>query len=165
MKQHKYEVRVSWTGNDGEGTKTYRGYRRDHTICVAGKPEIPGSSDPSFRGDRTRYNPEDLLVASLSACHMLWYLHLCSVNQITVVEYQDAASGVMQEHEDGSGEFVRVTLHPRVKILAGANLEKAVALHEEAHHLCFIARSVRFAVEAAPEVEEVVTASAAERTK
>ena len=165
MKQHQYEVQVNWTGNDGEGTKTYRGYRRDHIICAAGKHEIPGSSDPSFRGDRTRYNPEELLVASLSACHMLWYLHLCSANQIVVVEYQDAASGVMEEHEDGSGEFVRVTLHPRVKILGGANREKAVALHDEAHHLCFIARSVKFAVEVTPEIEEAVAVSAAEQTK
>jgi len=164
MKQHEYKVQVNWTGNDGGGTKSYREYRRDHTICAAGKPEIPGSSDPSFRGDPRRYNPEELLVASLSACHMLWYLHLCSVNQIIVVGYQDRASGVMQEHEDGSGEFVRVTLQPRVKILAGASREKALALHEEAHQQCFIARSVRFAVEVEPQIEEVTTAKATEPT-
>src|SRR5262250_687193 len=116
MKQHQYEVQVNWTGNDGEGTKTYRGYRRDHTVCAAGKPEIPGSSDPSFRGDRTRYNPEELLVASLSACHMLWYLHLCADNGVVVTSYEDAPVGVMREDSDGSGVFTDVLLRPVVTI-------------------------------------------------
>lgn len=147
MKQHRYEVRVDWTGNEGQGTKTYTAYRRDHTIVADGKPEIPGSSDPSFRGDRSRYNPEELLVASLSACHMLWYLHLCAVNKITAIEYRDEASGVMQEHGDGSGEFIRVTLRPVVVISAGGDEAKALDLHHQAHQLCFIARSVNFPVE------------------
>src|SRR5713226_1320141 len=131
MKQHTYNVRVDWTGNDGEGTKTYKGYRRDHIIAAEGKPQIQGSSDPNFRGDATRYNPEELLVASLSSCHMLWYLHLCAVNQVTVLEYHDAASGVMEEAENGSGSFVRVLLKPRVKISAGDDQAKALALHSE----------------------------------
>ncbi|HWZ84510.1 MAG TPA: OsmC family protein [Terriglobales bacterium] len=151
MKQHTYQVQVDWTGNNGDGTKSYTSYRRDHTIVVEGKAPIPGSSDPSFRGDRTRYNPEELLVASLSSCHMLWYLHLCAVNHVTVVEYQDAASGVMKENDDGSGEFVRVVLRPRVKITAG-DRERALALHHEAHKHCFIARSVNFPVEIEPEI-------------
>ncbi len=154
MKHHTYEVHVDWTGNDGQGTKTYKGYRRDHTITSQGKPQIPGSSDPSFRGDPSRYNPEELLVASLSACHMLWYLHLCSVNKVTVVEYEDAASGVMEEADDGSGRFDRVLLKPKVKISAGDDQAKALALHSEAHHLCFIARSVNFSVEIEPEIVE-----------
>jgi organic hydroperoxide reductase OsmC/OhrA len=152
VKHHTYEVHVDWTGNDGQGTKTYKGYRRDHTIASQGKPPIPGSSDPSFRGDPSRHNPEELLVASLSACHMLWYLHLCSVNKVTVVDYQDAASGVMEEADDGSGKFVRVLLKPKVKISAGDDQAKAQALHSEAHHLCFIARSVNFSVEIEPEI-------------
>ena len=154
MQHHTYEVHVDWTGNDGQGTKTYKGYRRDHTITSQGKPQIPGSSDPSFRGDPSRYNPEELLVASLSACHMLWYLHLCSVNKVTVVEYEDAASGVMEEADDGSGRFDRVLLKPKVKISAGDDQAKALALHSEAHHLCFIARSVNFSVEIEPEIVE-----------
>jgi organic hydroperoxide reductase OsmC/OhrA len=154
MKRHNYEVRLEWTGNDGEGTKSYKGYRRDHTIVSEGKPQIPGSSDPSFRGDRTRYNPEELLVASLSSCHMLWYLHLCSANHVIVIDYQDAASGVMQENEDGSGEFVRVVLRPAVKVSAGHDRAKALALHAEAHDLCFIAKSVRFPVEVEAEIAE-----------
>jgi len=154
MKQHTYEVRVDWTGNDGEGTKTYKGYRRDHTITAEGKPQIHGSSDPSFRGDRSRYNPEELLVASLSSCHMLWYLHLCSVNHITVLDYRDAATGVLEELENGSGEFVRVALRPTVTVSAGDDLARALALQSDAHRLCFIARSVKFPVDIAPEIKE-----------
>jgi len=152
MKQHKYEVRVEWTGNDGVRTKNYKSYRRDHAIHADGKQQIPGSSDPSFRGDPARYNPEELLVASLSACHMLWYLHLCAVNHVSVLDYRDAASGVMEESPNGSGEFVRVLLRPAVVIAAGDDRTKALALHEEAHSFCFIARSVKFPVEVSPEI-------------
>jgi organic hydroperoxide reductase OsmC/OhrA len=155
VKQHTYEVQVDWTGNDGQGTKTYKSYRREHTITADGKPLIPGSSDPNFRGDASRYNPEELLVASLSACHMLWYLHLCAANHVTVIEYQDAASGVMTENEDGSGEFAQVVLKPKVRIAVGGDHAKAVALHEDAHRFCFIARSVKFPVEVEPEVDIV----------
>jgi organic hydroperoxide reductase OsmC/OhrA len=154
LKHHTYEVQVDWTGNDGEGTKTYRSYRRDHMINAGGKAPISGSSDPNFRGDRTRYNPEELLVASLSSCHMLWYLHLCSANQITVLDYRDAASGMMEEDEDGSGQFVRVVLSPKVKISSGEDRAKALGLHRAAHHMCFIARSVNFPVDIEPEVVE-----------
>ena len=155
MKHHSYEVRMEWTGNDGDGTKSYKGYRRDHAISVEGKVPIQGSSDPSFRGDRSRYNPEELLVASLSACHMLWYLHLCSVNHVTVLDYRDSASGVLEENDDGSGEFVSVVLRPAIKVSAGDDRAKALALHNEAHRLCFVARSVRFPVEVVPEIAEV----------
>ena len=155
MKQHTYDIRVDWTGNDGQGTKTYKSYRRDHTISSEGSPSIPGSSDPHFRGDPTRYNPEQLLVASLSACHMLWYLHLCSVNQVTVLDYYDAASGTMEEADDGAGAFIQVLLKPVVKIAAGDDHEKALALHHEAHRLCFIANSVNFPVEVVPQLEFV----------
>jgi len=158
VRRHHYEVRVEWTGNDGAGTKTYRSYRRDHTIHVEGKPEILGSSDPAFRGDRSRHNPEDFLIASLSSCHMLAYLHLCATNNITVVEYSDCASGVMQETNDDGGQFVQVVLKPAVKISAGDDRDKALDLHHEAHRLCFIARSVNFPVEVAPEILESVAA-------
>lgn len=147
MKQHTYQCEIEWTGNDGQGTRTYASYRRDHVIRSADKPEIPASSDPSFRGDETRYNPEELLVASLSSCHMLWYLHLCAVNKITVVEYRDAAKGVMRENADGSGKFVSVTLKPRVIILEDDKRAQAADLHHKAHSLCFISRSVNFPVE------------------
>ena len=150
---HSYDVMVDWTGNDGVGTRSYREYRRDHTITVDGKPEIPGSSDPNFSGDRSRFNPEELLVASLSACHMLWYLHLCSVNHVTVLEYRDCAQGWMEEDAAGAGQFASVLLRPVVRIATG-DLAKARDLHEEAHGYCFIARSVNFAVKIAAEVLE-----------
>ncbi len=152
MKQHSYAVRTDWTGNDGQGTKTYQGYRRDHTITSEGKPPIPGSSDPHFRGSPTRYNPEELLIASLSACHMLWYLHLCAVNGVTVLEYHDSACGVMEEAEDGSGAFASVLLKPVVKVSAGDDRAMAVSLHHKAHALCFIANSVNFPVEVVPQI-------------
>ena len=156
MKTHRYEITTDWTGNGGTGTATYKGYRRDHTISAAGKPPIPGSSDPNFRGDPARWNPEEMLVASLSTCHMLWYLHLCSVNHITVVAYRDAALGEMEEAPGGNGKFVRVELRPVVTISAG-DRAKALELHEEAHRYCFIANSVNFPVETAGEVMEQQT--------
>ena len=159
MKQHNYKLEVEWTGNAGEGTKTYRSYRRDYTITAEGKPQILGSSDPSFRGDPSRYNPEDLLVASLSACHMLSYLHLCAMNHITVLEYRDSALGAMEENGDGSAQFKRVTLQPTVTISPGDDQAKARDLHAEAHHLCFIARSVNFPVDCTPTITEAAVAT------
>ena len=152
VKHHTYQIQVKWTGNQGEGTRTYTGYGRDHFISSTGKPEIPGSSDPGFRGDASRYNPEELLVASLSACHMLWYLHLCSANGVTVLDYRDAATGMMEEHEDGSGDFVRVILKPVIKISDRDDRAAALSLHHNAHSLCFIARSVKFPVDIEPDV-------------
>lgn len=152
MKLHHYKAGVEWTGNTGEGTKGYQAYRRDHEIHVDGKPVIAASSDPAFRGDPTRYNPEELLVASLSSCHMLWYLHLCAVNQVVVIAYRDAAFGEMREQADGSGEFTRVILRPRVTVTAQSDRAKALALHAQAHHHCFIANSVKFPVEIEAEI-------------
>jgi organic hydroperoxide reductase OsmC/OhrA len=154
VKQHHYDIRVTWTGNRGAGTATYKAYGRDLVISAAGKPAIPGSSDPAFRGDASRYNPEDLLVASLSACHMLWYLHLCAAHGIVVTAYEDAAQGRMIEKADGSGAFAEVTLCPVVKIAADADETKALVLHEEAHRFCFIANSVNFAVKHAPQISK-----------
>jgi len=152
MKQHSYAIQMRWTGNDGEGTRTYRSYRRDHIIQCEGKAEIPGSSDPAFRGDSSRYNPEELLVSALSSCHMLAYLHLCAINNVIVIAYADSSSGVMEERPGGSGAFVRALLRPRVTIADGSDPEKARALHHEAHEKCFIANSVNFAVEVEPEI-------------
>jgi organic hydroperoxide reductase OsmC/OhrA len=153
MKKHDYEVRMDWTGNDGEGTKNYRSYRRDHEITSGNKASIPGSSDPAFRGDPTRYSPEELLVGSVSSCHMLWYLHFCAVNGVVVLDYHDRAAGEMNENADGSGEFVRIVLRPEIRISAASDTAKADALHHEAHRFCFIARSVNFPVE----IEATVT--------
>lgn len=145
-RQHRYKVHVEWTGNSGSGTENYRAYERTHEVTVEGKPPLACSADPAFRGDASRYNPEELLVASLSACHMLWYLHLCADAGITVLSYTDPAGGTMVETAGGGGRFTEVVLHPVVTLAADADAEAAAALHERAHALCFIANSVSFPV-------------------
>ncbi|WP_397452885.1 OsmC family protein [Pseudomonas sp. NA-150] len=151
-KLHHYNVKIVWTGNEGTGTASYRGYSRSHVIQGKGKQPIDGSSDPSFRGDPTRWNPEELLLASLSACHKLWYLSLCAEAGVVVVAYEDDAQGEMVEGAGGAGQFSSVVLRPKVILACGADVEKAVALHHKAHEMCFIARSVNFPVSHAPEV-------------
>lgn len=147
MKKHHYEIQVEWTGNEGKGTLNYKSYNRNHHITGHGKYDgIYGSSDPSFLGDKARYNPEDLFLSSISACHMLWYLHLCSVHNIVVTEYIDDAKGIMEETENGSGKFTQVTLYPKVKITAINRVEDANKLHEEANKMCFIANSCNFEI-------------------
>ena len=148
---HTYHTQLHWTGNLGSGTSGYRAYSREHEIRVDGKPMLPGSSDPAFRGDPTRYNPEDLLVASLSACHMLWFLHLCADAGIVVTTYSDNAVGTMTETADGSGRFSEVTLRPQVTVAEAAMIERAQALHADAHRMCFIANSCNFPVRHEPE--------------
>lgn len=147
--QHDYRVDVEWTGNRGSGTDGYRNYGRDHVIRIDGKPPLQGSADPTFRGDASRYNPEDLLVSALSACHMLSYLHMATVAGVVVTAYTDAAEGRMATDGDG-GRFVEVVLHPVVTITAGSDAGKAAAAHEAAHHACFIANSVNFPVRCEP---------------
>ena len=144
--QHQYNLTVKWTGNKGEGTSNYSAYDRSHTILADNKADILCSSDPSFHGDKTKYNPEELLVASLSACHMLWYLHLCSKSAVVVVDYRDNATGTMVETENGGGRFKQVTLCPNVMVAEPSMVEKANALHHEANKLCFIANSCNFPI-------------------
>lgn len=145
-KIHHYEIDMKWTGNQGNGTSQYTAYERSYTLQAHGKPEILGSSDPSFRGDASRYNPEDLLVASLSSCHMLCYLHLCAVNKVVVLAYEDKATGTMTETDNGGGHFTEVTLNPVITLESMAMMDKADALHHEANKLCFIANSCNFPV-------------------
>lgn len=150
-KTHRYEVEITWTGNRGEGTTHYTAYDRNHTLKAMGKTEILCSSDTAFRGDNTRYNPEDMLVASLSSCHMLWYLHLCADAGVIVTSYNDKPFGVMVETA-GSGHFTEVVLRPEVTISHPDMKEKAMSLHDEAHKRCFIANSVNFPVRHEPVV-------------
>jgi organic hydroperoxide reductase OsmC/OhrA len=157
-KKHCYEIEVVWTGDLGKGTSDYRAYSRNHEFTGPGKQSrIHGSSDPVYRGDASCYSPEELLVASLSACHMLWVLHLCADSGIVVTGYSDHATAVMLEEADGSGRFVEVMLNPVVRITDSARIPEALSLHEKAHALCFIANSVRFPVLHNP---RVVTADA-----
>lgn len=149
-KRHTYSVRLDWTGNQGTGTSSYRAYSRSHELSAPGKEAIAGSSDPTFRGDPARWNPEELLVASLSACHQLWYLHLCAEAEIVVQAYSDDASGVMIEQPDGAGQFESVTLRPHVTLAPGSDETVARELHHAAAEKCFIARSVSFPVHHEP---------------
>lgn len=149
-RSHNYSLTVKWTGNRGTGTSDYRSYDRNHIIQSEFKADIDGSSDPAFRGDKTRYNPEELMVASLSACHMLAYLHLCAVGGVVVTGYIDRASGNMEETADGGGHFTEVTLKPVVTVKDSSMVGKANELHHRAAELCFIARSVNFPVNHEP---------------
>lgn len=149
---HRYTVRVTWTGNRGPGTTGYRDYDRDHTISAEGKTDIAGSSDPAFRGDPSRWNPEELLLSSISACHKLWYLHFCAVSGVVVRDYVDEPEGTMEMTADGGGRFTDVVLMPRVTLVRG-DLATARELHDEAHARCFIANSVNFQIRIEPTIE------------
>ncbi len=153
-RQHRYEVSVDWTGNTGQGTSHYQAYERAHLIARDGKPPISGSSDPSFRGDPARWNPEELLLASISACHKLWYLHLCSAAGVVVTAYSDRAEAVMEEDGSGGGRFVSATLRPQVTVSPGSDIAKAEALHHEANRHCFIANSLNFPVAHRPVIRQ-----------
>jgi len=154
-KQHDYTSLIEWTGDRGQGTRTYRGYDRTWEVRTPGKPTIACSNDPLLGGDPTLHNPEDLLLSSLSACHMLWYLHLASTAGVVVRGYRDQPIGVGESTPDGAGRFLRATLRPHILVERGADLAKADAIHHEIHKVCFIARSVNFPVAYAATYEEV----------
>ena len=150
-KSHQYRLSLKWVGSRGVGTVSRSAYSRAHVISGDGKSwSIEGSSDPSFRGEPDRYNPEELLLAALSACHMLWMLHLCADARIVVLGYSDAPVGTMVEYDDGSGEFASVTLHPHLILQDLRRRDELPQLHSRAHSLCFIARSVNFPVTHVP---------------
>lgn len=153
MKEHHYTTTIQWTGNKGTGTSNYRNYDRSHTISVENKTIIEGSSDPAFRGDKTKHNPEDLFLSSLSSCHMLWYLHFCSESGVIVTDYTDNATGIMVETTNGSGHFKEVTLNPIVIVTEETMIEKAIELHKKASEFCFIANSVNFPVKHSPTIQ------------
>jgi organic hydroperoxide reductase OsmC/OhrA len=150
--EHKYRVSVQWTGNRGSGTSGYRDYGRDHVITAGSKPAIPGSSDAAFLGDASRWNPEDLLLASACACHKLWYLHLCADGGIVVLDYRDNAEGTMLDTPQ-QGRFSQIVLRPHVVIRAGGDVEQAAHLHHVAHEKCYIANSVNFPILCDPVIE------------
>ncbi|GAB5077045.1 OsmC family protein [Arthrobacter sp. AD-310] len=150
ISEHRYQLAVQWTGNLGDGTSSYRGYSRDHDVVIPGLPVLKGSADATFHGDRERYNPEQLLLAALAQCHMLSYLHVAVRHGVVVTDYRDEASGLLRLNRDGSGQFDRVTLRPRVTLADAGQAELAARLHREANQVCFIARSVNFPVDHEP---------------
>ncbi|HYH76645.1 MAG TPA: OsmC family protein [Arthrobacter sp.] len=149
--EHRYSLTVQWTGNLGEGTSSYRGYSRDHDVLIPGLPVLPGSADPTFHGDKSRYNPEQLLLAALAQCHMLSFLHVAVRHGMVVTDYRDEATGMMRLNRDGSGQFESVTLHPRVTLADPVPAALIHQMHQEANDVCFIARSVNFPVHHEPE--------------
>jgi len=150
--KHFYKTTLHWTGNTGRGTKNYTSYHRSYTIKIEGKTNIHGSSDPEFRGDKSKFNPEELFLASISSCHMLWYLHLCSESGITVQDYTDIAEATMIINKNGSGKFCEVTLQPMVVIEEEHKKDQAKKLHEQANKFCFIANSLNFHVAHRPTI-------------
>ncbi|QLE01901.1 OsmC family protein [Galbibacter sp. BG1] len=149
-KNHFYKITVQWTGNLGKGTRNYRSYTRDHKVEIDGKPDILGSSDPAFLGDKNRHNPEEFFLASIASCHMLWYLHFCAVEGVVITDYRDLAEGVMEEDKSGSGKFTKVVLRPQVEVFSADMKEEAIKLHAKANDYCFIANSLNFPVEHKP---------------
>jgi organic hydroperoxide reductase OsmC/OhrA len=150
---HTYEAALTWTGAGASGTASYTSYSRDHEVEFAGKPPLPGSADPSFRGDPERYTPEELLLGALAQCHMLWFLHLAAVDGVVVVGYSDRATGTMRVEAAGHGQFTDVVLRPSVTVARSARAdgrsiadEDLAVLHARAGEHCFIARSVNFPV-------------------
>lgn len=144
--QHNYNVATKWTGNQGIGTSNYKDFERSYTIQIENKADIFGSSDPEFRGDRTKHNPEELLLASVSSCHMLWYLHFCSESKIVVTDYIDNATAILDETENGNGKFSSITLNPTITITDQSMVELATELHKKANEFCFVANSLNLKV-------------------
>ncbi|WP_335967161.1 OsmC family protein [Galbibacter sp. PAP.153] len=155
-KQHEYKTTIRWTGNLGKGTIDYRSYERSHTINSGNKPLIQASSDPAFRGDKDKYNPEELFLSSLSSCHMLWYLHFCAISGVVVKSYKDTPSGIMEETKNGGGRFTKVVLNPVIEVEEESMKEEAMDLHHKANEYCFIANSCNFKIDHSPVVNLAV---------
>ena len=153
MKGHQFKVNVTWTGNKGEGTKDYKSYSRDHVITIEGKQVIQGSSDPVYRGDGSKHNPEDMFLSAVSTCHMLWYLHICADHGIVVTSYRDDAVCMLDDNHPEGGRFTEITLHPHVVITDEKMINKANELHELANSKCFIANTLNIPVRHQPSCE------------
>jgi len=152
-KEHIYKAKINWTGNTGAGTSAYTAYSRAYEVSGdGGKDIIRGSADPIYRGEASRYNPEELVIATIAGCHMLWFLHLCADAGVVVVDYQDDATGNLVETDNGNGKFAEVTIHPRVTVTNRSDAELAKELHDKAHEFCFIANSMNFPVHFKPTI-------------
>lgn len=150
MHEHNYKLTAVWTGNKGEGTKNVRAYDRSHTVSIDGKPELLLTTDNPAVGDKSKLNPEDLLVSAISSCHMLSYLYVCALEGIVITSYLDNASGTMLEEANGGGSFKEIILNPIIHVADESMVEKAIELHHKAHEICYIANSVNFDVKCNP---------------
>ena len=147
---HHYAAKITWHGRRDGLPFDYRSYDRTHRVEIEGKPAFIASADPTFLGDSSLYNPEDMLVVALSSCHMLSYLAICARARVTVLSYTDEAEGVMVMDQPDTGRFSDVLLKPVVELAPGSDVEKARSFHAMAHKVCFIARSVNFPVRCEP---------------
>ena len=150
--EHDYAVSVVWEGNRGTGTSGYRDYGRQNVLVAEGPAPILGSADKPFRGDPAKWNPEELLLAALSECHLLSYLHACVTSGVVVLGYEDDAGGTMQEDGNSGGAFTEVVLRPRVRVADASMVDAALAAHRQAREWCFIANSVNFPVRHEPQI-------------
>ncbi|MBL7932720.1 MAG: OsmC family protein [Bacteroidia bacterium] len=148
--EHHYNLKATWEGNKGEGTKNVRAYDRSHTVTIAGKPQLFLTTDNAAVGDKNKLNPEDLLVTSVSSCHMLSYLYVCALEGIVITSYEDNATGTMIEHKKGGGNFKEVILNPVFTVAEESMKQRAIELHHKAHEICYIANSVNFEVKCNP---------------
>lgn len=153
--KHFYQINTKWSETKGSGTSDYKSYSRNHTISAKNKEKINCSADPAFRGDETKYNPEELLLGAVSSCHMLWYLHLCAVNGVVILDYNDNATGIMEENGMDGGRFAQITLNTEVIVKTEDMIEKAILLHSKANKLCFIANSLNFKVNHTTNVKSI----------
>ena len=153
--KHNYKISVKWTGNQGTGTSNYKEFERSYKVQIENKGDIFGSADPEFRGDKTKHNPEELLLASVSSCHMLWYLHFCTEAKIIVMDYIDNATAILEETENGNGKFTAITLNPTISISQKSELENAKQLHKKANEFCFVSNSLNFEVTLEPIINVV----------
>jgi len=151
-KPHEYTASIAWTGNSGEGTSGYKSYVRNWELAGEGKQVVACSNDPILGGDPTKHNPEDLLVASIASCHMLWYLHLCAVGGVVVTSYRDSPLAIGEMEPNGKGRFISITLRPKITITLESDAQKARSIHDDVHQYCFIARSINFPVDFEPEI-------------
>ncbi len=152
MKIHEYKLSLTWTGNEGKGTADLSSYKRSYQSAVEGKPILEGSADPSYMGDPTKWNPEEMLLSSVASCQMLWYLGLCAMKKIAVTKYKDSPEGVVTTEAGGGGTFTEIILRPQIEISDAAQLEVAKSLHEEAHKKCFVANSLNCPIKIEPTV-------------
>ena len=148
--EHNYKLTAVWNGNKAEGTRNIKTYDRSHTITIQGKPKLFLTTDNSFVGDKTKLNPEDLLVTAISSCHLLSYLYACALEDVVITSYTDNATGIMIEKENGGGSFKEVCLNPFCTVAEESMVEKAIELHHKAHEICYIANSVNFEVKCNP---------------
>lgn len=148
--EHNYKITTEWTGNKGDGNKNVRTYDRSHTVSIQGKPQLFLTTDNAAVGDKSKLNPEDLLVSAISSCHMLSYLYVCAMEGIVITSYTDQATGIMIENASGGGRFNVVTLNPVFYVADESMVEKAIELHHKAHEICYIANSVDFEVKCNP---------------